>query len=294
MGGHTALRRAGPPARPYLDRLTSNAVAWGSYGAAVVKIELDGWNSFRRVESLQPHLRIVPDATWETVQKRFAGRVRATKGTVSSNRRSRSPIAAILRCECGGGIASWSSAPTKGDAKALRYTRLYCWRNKNRGPQVCGKSVMFRIEEIAKQLLAYVKEKLLDPVRVQKAELAALATPEPVRLLPTMSGETLRERLDHLWQDVSHPEIDTDQARLGLEQLFGEIIVTPLDGWEKGWLLKLRTRPWALVLPRDDAGIDAAAIEQTVALAASTLGFPATVAVWTWVRDMLPERARRG
>jgi 4-carboxymuconolactone decarboxylase len=42
------------------------------------------------------------------------------------------------------------------------------------------------------------------------------------------------------------------------------------------------------------AGIDAAAIEQTVALAASTLGFPATVAVWTWVRDMLPERARRG
>jgi len=42
------------------------------------------------------------------------------------------------------------------------------------------------------------------------------------------------------------------------------------------------------------ARIDAAAIEQTIALAASTLGFPATVAVWTWVRDMLPERARRG
>ena len=35
------------------------------------------------------------------------------------------------------------------------------------------------------------------------------------------------------------------------------------------------------------SGIDAASIEQTVALAASTLGFPSTVAVWTWVRDVL-------
>ncbi|OLC76687.1 MAG: hypothetical protein AUH83_05775 [Deltaproteobacteria bacterium 13_1_40CM_4_68_19] len=35
------------------------------------------------------------------------------------------------------------------------------------------------------------------------------------------------------------------------------------------------------------AGIDAPAIEQAVALAASTLGFPSTVAVWTWVRDVL-------
>jgi alkylhydroperoxidase/carboxymuconolactone decarboxylase family protein YurZ len=40
------------------------------------------------------------------------------------------------------------------------------------------------------------------------------------------------------------------------------------------------------------AGIDPGAIEQTVALAASTLGFPATVAVWTWVRDVLAQSAR--
>lgn len=42
------------------------------------------------------------------------------------------------------------------------------------------------------------------------------------------------------------------------------------------------------------AGIDPAAIEQTVALAASTLGFPATVAVWTWVREVLAPGKRRG
>jgi 4-carboxymuconolactone decarboxylase len=41
------------------------------------------------------------------------------------------------------------------------------------------------------------------------------------------------------------------------------------------------------------AGVEAASIEQTVALAASTIGFPATVAVWTWARDILEKRARR-
>ena len=40
------------------------------------------------------------------------------------------------------------------------------------------------------------------------------------------------------------------------------------------------------------AGLDPAAIEQTVALAASTIGFPATVAVWTWVRDVLTPKTK--
>ena len=34
-----------------------------------------------------------------------------------------------------------------------------------------------------------------------------------------------------------------------------------------------------------DAGASQAEVEQVVALAASTIGFPATVAVWSWVRD---------
>jgi len=34
-----------------------------------------------------------------------------------------------------------------------------------------------------------------------------------------------------------------------------------------------------------DAGASLAEIEQVVALAASTIGLPAAVAVWTWVRD---------
>jgi len=33
-----------------------------------------------------------------------------------------------------------------------------------------------------------------------------------------------------------------------------------------------------------DAGASVAEMEQVVALAASTIGFPASVAVWTWVR----------
>ncbi len=44
-----------------------------------------------------------------------------------------------------------------------------------------------------------------------------------------------------------------------------------------------------------DAGASLAEIEQVVALGASTIGFPAAVAVWTWVRDTASEKkpARR-
>lgn len=40
------------------------------------------------------------------------------------------------------------------------------------------------------------------------------------------------------------------------------------------------------------AGVSDAALEQVVALATSTLGFPSTVAAWSWVRDDGPERRR--
>lgn len=48
-----------------------------------------------------------------------------------------------------------------------------------------------------------------------------------------------------------------------------------------------------------DVGVSLAAMEQVVALAASTIGLPSAVAVWTWVRDeaALPaqrSRPRRG
>jgi alkylhydroperoxidase/carboxymuconolactone decarboxylase family protein YurZ len=47
-----------------------------------------------------------------------------------------------------------------------------------------------------------------------------------------------------------------------------------------------------------DAGASLEEIEQVVALGASTIGFPAAVAVWTWIRDLKggegrPARRRR-
>jgi len=37
-----------------------------------------------------------------------------------------------------------------------------------------------------------------------------------------------------------------------------------------------------------DAGLTSAEIEQVVPLAATTIGFPAAVAVWSWIRETLP------
>jgi alkylhydroperoxidase/carboxymuconolactone decarboxylase family protein YurZ len=47
-----------------------------------------------------------------------------------------------------------------------------------------------------------------------------------------------------------------------------------------------------------DAGVSPAEMEQVVALAASTIGFPSAVAVWSWVREEAkasrsPKRRRR-
>ena len=41
-----------------------------------------------------------------------------------------------------------------------------------------------------------------------------------------------------------------------------------------------------------DAGASVAEMEQVVALAASTIGFPASVAVWSWVREEAGGAAR--
>jgi alkylhydroperoxidase/carboxymuconolactone decarboxylase family protein YurZ len=41
-----------------------------------------------------------------------------------------------------------------------------------------------------------------------------------------------------------------------------------------------------------DAGASLAEMEQVVALAASTIGFPSTVAVWSWVREEADPGAR--
>jgi len=43
-----------------------------------------------------------------------------------------------------------------------------------------------------------------------------------------------------------------------------------------------------------DAGASADEIEQVVALAASTIGFPSAVAAWSWVRDVLDTPQEKG
>jgi 4-carboxymuconolactone decarboxylase len=42
-----------------------------------------------------------------------------------------------------------------------------------------------------------------------------------------------------------------------------------------------------------DAGVSTAEMEQVIALAASTIGFPASVAAWSWVREASGPRGRK-
>jgi 4-carboxymuconolactone decarboxylase len=43
-----------------------------------------------------------------------------------------------------------------------------------------------------------------------------------------------------------------------------------------------------------DAGASTDEVEQVVALAASTIGFPSAVAAWNWVRDVLDTTQKKG
>lgn len=115
------------------------------------------------VESKREDLRIVPQDLWEAVRARFKGRTRVTKGG-AGYQRTRSPIAGLIACSCGGNIGTHTST-----RKGHTYTRLLCAWNRNRGDEVCGNRTQVRIEDVAEPLLAYVREQLLDPARVERA-----------------------------------------------------------------------------------------------------------------------------
>jgi hypothetical protein len=102
----------------------------------------------------------VDDALWTEVQERFKGRSRTTTGS-TGYRRSRSPLAGVLRCSCGGNIGIVTNA-----RKGNTYTRMVCPRHRNRGPDACGNSTAMRLEPVADKLLAQVRDLLLAPERV--------------------------------------------------------------------------------------------------------------------------------
>jgi site-specific DNA recombinase len=115
------------------------------------------------IEKRHDALRIVPDDLWRRVQARFVGRARTTKGS-NGHQRTRSPIAGLLTCSCGGAIGVATNK-----AKGHTYSRLLCAWNRNRGDQVCANSTVMRMDAVAEPLLQFVREELLAPKRVGQA-----------------------------------------------------------------------------------------------------------------------------
>jgi hypothetical protein len=82
-----------------------------------------------------------------------------------------------------------------------------------------------------------------------KAELASLTRPMTTQI-PRVTAKEVVARLGRLWDDIR--KLDADRARLALQQVFDAIVVRPLRGaWANGWRLEMKTRPWAVLLPRD-------------------------------------------
>ena len=82
-----------------------------------------------------------------------------------------------------------------------------------------------------------------------RTELAVLSAPIPSSV-PKLSAKDVIARLGRLWTEIK--KLDGDRTRLALRRIFDGIVVKPLRGaWANGWTLEMRTRPWAVLLPRD-------------------------------------------
>ena len=152
------------------------------------------------VEYRRDDLRIVPQPLWDAVQARFKTQQRTMKGG-NGYKRTRSPVAGLLTCTCGGNITTHTS-----ERKGHRYTRLSCARHRNRGPEVCANDTTLRIEAIAEPLLGYVRSFLLDPARIEQA-VAMVNRKIEERLrgeVPTAQIEALHAEAAQLEREVQN------------------------------------------------------------------------------------------
>lgn len=95
-------------------------------------------------------LRIVADDVWAAVAATFAG-------SRAGKRATRSPLAGLARCSCGGPIA-------RGGGPG----RLACGWARNRGPKVCRNSRTVAEADVIKAIVDHLSGQLLEPSRVQK------------------------------------------------------------------------------------------------------------------------------
>jgi len=104
-------------------------------------------------------LRIVSDDLWEAVQARFK------KNAANGGRKvPRHLFSGLLRCSCGGMITVRSSVNGRPDL-----TKLACSWNRRRGPSVCQNSLVIRQDTLAKVVLPYIREQLLQPEAIEYA-----------------------------------------------------------------------------------------------------------------------------
>lgn len=110
----------------------------------------------------RPDLRLIDDATWESVQTRFTER-RPGEGRMPAFP-PRAILSGLMICTCGGNIVT-----TTSHGKDPFYSRLGCGRRRTRGAVACGNSITFRQSEIAERLFGLMRDQLLTPKRIQRA-----------------------------------------------------------------------------------------------------------------------------
>lgn len=148
------------------------------------------------VPLLREDLRIVSDSTWSAVAETFRNRKPGKRPT-------RSPIAGLARCICGGPIV-------RGGGPG----RLTCGWAKNRGPRVCVNKRTVAEADVIGSLVKYLTAKILTPDRV-KAMTARVVKAIKKRSGPASTADA---------QDAARARI----ARL--ETQIGRLIAALADG----------------------------------------------------------------
>ncbi|ARJ65951.1 hypothetical protein WV31_09945 [Magnetospirillum sp. ME-1] len=149
-----------------------------------------------------PHLRIVSDELWNTVQARLeeVGR-RATAGRSSNddhgvdlnaNHRPKYLLTGLLRCSCCG-----------GSYIIIGKDRYGC-NNRKRGTGMCTNSITITRQKIEERILACLRHSLMAPERVQTFMAEIQQQIKTARRDASAKQSTLRKRLGETTKAIDH------------------------------------------------------------------------------------------
>jgi site-specific DNA recombinase len=135
----------------------SGKVPWGQHRKAYKQGAQKRIKQGSRLLIPMPHLRIVPEELWATVQSKIRTNSRKFGGGA---RESTYMLSGTMKCTCGGSMVV-TSLPTGPRGKHRLVKHYQCSYHHKRGSTVCDNSLRPKMDEIDGQVIEGIKDQVL-------------------------------------------------------------------------------------------------------------------------------------